>query len=131
LLVDDEDLVRRALARRLRQTGINVFEAANGKDAVRLYQERRANLVVLDLDMPELDGEQTHQQLITFDPKVQVAYITGYVEPSREQQLRNLGAIAILEKPCPLDALLSVVSACAPRCRIDETKDADDTPTLT
>jgi signal transduction histidine kinase/CheY-like chemotaxis protein len=129
LLVDDEALVRRALARRLRQAGYQVLEADNGKDAVRCYREQKCEFVVLDLDMPDLDGEQTHRQLVAVNPHVRVAYVTGYVDTLREQRLRRLGAIAVFEKPCRLEELLSVARAPSSHWPDDETD--DDSPTIT
>jgi ActR/RegA family two-component response regulator len=45
------------------------------------------------------------------NPDVRVTYLTGYVDPFREQRLRRLGALAVLEKPCSIDDLLALLRA--------------------
>jgi len=111
LLVDDEAIVRRALARRLRQSGFTVHEVATGASAILRYAAGEIDIVVLDLDMPGMDGEETHRALLNIDPHVRVAYVTGYVDDERTQRLLRLGALAVFEKPCSLDSLMRLAGA--------------------
>src|SRR5262249_16709916 len=57
LLVDDEQLLRRSFGRLLRQRGFDVTEAAGGAEALNLYASGKHDLVILDLDMPGINGE--------------------------------------------------------------------------
>jgi two-component system, cell cycle sensor histidine kinase and response regulator CckA len=120
LLVDDEEIVRRSMARRMRQTGFEVIEAKDGFEALRLYQEHHVDLVLLDIDMPELDGEQTYEALRKLAGHPRVAFISGYLDPVRSTRLKSRGAIAVLEKPCSLDALFGLAHA--------STSSQDDAP---
>jgi two-component system, cell cycle sensor histidine kinase and response regulator CckA len=115
LLVDDEEIVRRSMARCMRQTGFEVIEAASGFEALRLYQEHHVDLVLLDIDMPELDGEQTYEELRKLDLHARVAFMSGYSDPVRAARLKSRGALAMFEKPCSLDALLGLAQANASR----------------
>lgn len=109
LLVDDEEIVRRSMARRLRQTGFVVTEADGGAEAIRACTQRTYDLVLLDIDMPTLDGEQTFEELRRISPTVRVAFMSGYSEPTRAVRLKARGAIAMLEKPCNLVVLSRLI----------------------
>jgi len=110
LLVDDEPLVRRSVARRLRQVGIEVVEAADGIEALEQYAKRRYDLVVLDFDMPRLGGPETQARLLEMDPEVSIVFATGYVDSERLTQVRMRGAVALLEKPYSFDTLISLAN---------------------
>lgn len=118
LLVDDEQIVRRSVARRLRQAGFEVTEAADGHEALENYRQRPYTLVLLDLDMPGLDGEKTRAQLAEFDPGVRVVYATGYADADRAAHIRAQGVLALLDKPYDIEELVdlavNVVQGLAP-----------------
>lgn len=108
LLVDDEQIVRRSVARLLRQAGFDVTESEDGAEAIARYSRKRFDLVVLDLDMPGLDGEQTQTRLLQLDPSVRVVFASGHVDPKREAAVRARGALAFLQKPFALDTLVAI-----------------------
>jgi DNA-binding NtrC family response regulator len=108
LLVDDEPIVRRSVARRLRLAGIRVTEASDGIEALNVYGEHRHTLVVLDFDMPRLDGLDTQARLLAMDPNVRIVFATGYADSERATAVRIRGALALLEKPYDLDTLISL-----------------------
>ena len=84
LLVDDEEVVRRSTARLLRQAGHEVLEAPGGNEATQIFRtaERRPDLVILDLDMPVLTGEETQERLLELDPAVRILFVSGHDEPA-------------------------------------------------
>lgn len=129
LLVDDEEIVRRSVARRLRQVGLDVIEADSGGTAMRLIRQSNVDLVLLDIDMPELDGEKTYELLRTIKPDIRVAFMSGYADPARAVRLKALGAVATLEKPCSLDTLLALVHMAS--AKSSEPGNADDFESLT
>jgi two-component system, cell cycle sensor histidine kinase and response regulator CckA len=106
MLVDDDPVVRRAIARRLRQAGLDVDEAVNGLEALSLYTKRDYDLIVLDFDMPELDGLETQARLMDVDPSVRIVFVTGYADPERVAKARSAGALGLLEKPYRVGDLL-------------------------
>lgn len=112
LLVDDEEVVRRSFARLLRQAGHLVTEASDGVKAVDIYRQAypRPNLVILDLDMPVLSGEETQDRLLKVDPMVRVLFVSGHDEPTRESAVHARGALGFLRKPCKVQVLLGAVS---------------------
>lgn len=112
LLVDDEEVVRRSFARLLRQGGHSVIEASDGVKAVETYRKAhpRPNLVILDLDMPILSGEETQLRLLEVDPHVRILFVSGHDEPNRESAVHARGALGFLRKPCKVQVLLGAVS---------------------
>jgi DNA-binding response OmpR family regulator len=63
LVVDDDEDIRRLVRTLLERTGAVVFEAADGRSALREFHARRPDLVVLDVQMPELDGWQVLERI--------------------------------------------------------------------
>ena len=112
LLVDDEVVVRRSFARLLRQGGHIVIEAPDGVQAVETYAyaQQRPDLVILDLDMPVLSGEETQERLLRVDPGARILFVSGHDEPTREAAVYTRGALGFLRKPCNVQVLLSAVS---------------------
>jgi two-component system cell cycle sensor histidine kinase/response regulator CckA len=112
LLVDDEEVVRRSFARLLRQAGHQVIEAPDGVRAIDLYTQAvpRPNLVILDLDMPVLTGEETQERLLAVDSRVRILFVSGHDEPTRESAVHARGALGFLRKPCQVQVLLGAVS---------------------
>jgi len=112
LLVDDEEVVRRSFARLLRQAGHLVLEATDGVKAVETYRQAypRPHLVILDLDMPILSGEETQDRLLKVDPNVRILFVSGHDEPTRESAVHARGALGFLRKPCKVQLLLGAVA---------------------
>lgn len=110
LLVDDDAVVRRSVSRRLRQSGLIVAEAGDGNEALSQYAQRKSTLVVLDFDMPGLDGPETQTRLLAIDPNVHIVFATGYADPERAACARLRGALALLEKPYDIDALIQLAN---------------------
>ncbi|MGB8329444.1 MAG: ATP-binding protein, partial [Polyangiales bacterium] len=95
LLVDDEDVVRRSAGRVVRQSGHRVIFARSGKEALRIYDETqpRPDLVLMDLNMPGMTGDQAFKALKEMDPQVPVVFVSGYWDRDLERELRSMGAL--------------------------------------
>lgn len=111
LVVDDDDLVRRTVLRVLERDGYKTLEAPSGRDALTVYRNsvEEIRLVLLDLDMPDMNGEDTYEQLRGLDPQVRVAFLTGLCDDARRDALLGHGARAVLLKPCDTAALRRMV----------------------
>ena len=101
LLADDEELVRFATKRVLEHVGIEVLTAADGEEALEIHaaQAHRIDLVVLDLDMPRLDGEQAYARLREHNPNLHVVICSGYLDEERVRALRAAGVDGFIHKP--------------------------------
>jgi PAS domain S-box-containing protein len=106
LVVDDDELVRRAVVRHLRRQGLQVEQAADGISAMNKFRSmERVDAVILDLSMPGASGEEVLASIRTAKPDVPVIIVTGYV--SKDAALGE--AYAVLVKPVDLDSLIDVL----------------------
>jgi PAS domain S-box-containing protein len=101
LLVDDEETIRTLGARMLSRLGFVVLSAADGREALELYAKHRGEiaLVLLDLTMPHMDGEETFYGLRVLDPEVRVIMSSGYTEQDITSRFRDEGLVGFLQKP--------------------------------
>jgi len=111
LLADDEPLVRELGRSILQAHGYQVLLAEDGVQAVELYQRERAriDLVILDLTMPRLSGQDAYRQLVTLNPDVAVLFSSGYFAEDLTDQ--EGGVKGFISKPYRLHELLEVVRA--------------------
>ncbi|RLF53454.1 MAG: response regulator [Thermoplasmata archaeon] len=104
LIVDDSNTARMVVKRCLEIAGFmdaTFLEAANGKEALTLLKQERADLVVTDLNMPVMDGE-TFLKWVKGSPKthdIPVVMISSARNPAKEKQVLDMGALAVLGKP--------------------------------
>jgi len=107
LLVDDEETIRRLGRKMLERIGFRVLTAEDGREALRLYREQRQkiDLVILDLTMPHMDGEETLTALKQVDPKVRVLLASGYSNQELEARFAGEGLLGFLQKPYTMTVL--------------------------
>jgi DNA-binding response OmpR family regulator len=111
LLVDDDDQVRAMLKWLLIDAGYEVSEARDGAEALRLYKERRPDLLITDLVMPEKEGLALIMDLRRQDPDLQIIAMSGaeLIKGSYLSPAKKLGAQYILAKPFGNDEFLEAV----------------------
>lgn len=126
LLVDDEAVFTETLAERLQGRGVAVATAASGPEALRLSSEnRRLDVVALDVAMPGMDGLETLLQLKKHHPLVEVIMITGRATVGTAVAAMKHGAFDYVEKPVDIDVLLSMMTNAAARKRDRERRIQD------
>jgi CheY-like chemotaxis protein len=115
LVVDDEDQVRRLICETLERAGYHVTEARDGKEALHHYRLAPADLVIMDILMPDQDGLETTVALRRESPDVKIIVISGgsdmigilnYLDVAK-----MLGAHRTLQKPFEMKTLLEAVQA--------------------
>ncbi len=106
LLVDDEETVRTVGAELLEEMGFQVLTAEDGGQALEVYRQHPdIRLVLLDLTMPRMDGEQAFRELRQMDPQVQVILASGFSEYEVNQKFTGKGLVAFVQKPYRLAGL--------------------------
>jgi two-component system cell cycle sensor histidine kinase/response regulator CckA len=111
LLVEDEDVVRNFAARALSRQGYEVLEAGTGVEALEIMQreQRRVDLVVSDVIMPEMDGPTLLKELRKTKPDLKFIFVSGYPDDAFRRSLDDGQDYAFLPKPFTLPQLAAKV----------------------
>ena len=115
LIVDDEEAIRRLIRNTLEQAGYHVYEAADGKEGLSRYRQTPADLVIMDILMPDQDGLESILTLRREFPKARIMAITGGSDMigilNFLDVARMLGACRTLQKPFEMQQLLDAVQS--------------------
>jgi CheY-like chemotaxis protein len=115
LLVDDSPIAREPLARLLAYEGYDVLAACNGLEALDTLRHHPIDLLLLDVNMPKMNGIQLLESLRQQDryKNLSVIAVTGSLERAHLSRLRELGVNEILTKArFKIDELLNCVKSC-------------------
>jgi two-component system cell cycle sensor histidine kinase/response regulator CckA len=111
LVVDDEDLIRQLARRVLEGEGYQVTEASSGLEAIALLAGGAPlDLLMADLDMPELGGDEMVRRIRTTRPDLKVLYVTGHIDRLMDARPVLWEGEAFLDKPFSTKGLLEAVS---------------------
>jgi PAS domain S-box-containing protein len=101
LLVDDEELVLKSCHEMVESLGYEVISTTKPGDALSIYQTRhqQLDLVILDMIMPEMDGAEVFDQLVSINPELKAIIISGYVDDDRIDTILARGRHDRLRKP--------------------------------
>jgi CheY-like chemotaxis protein len=107
LVVDDEAHIRKFVTELVKSLGEPVIlHAANGEEALKIYERERPVLVLLDVNMPRVDGIETLRRLKLFDHDCTVIMLSSLVNRQTVEECLHLGAVAYLRKDNPPDEML-------------------------
>jgi len=120
LVVDDEEPIQKLLKRTLSKMGYKVDTASDGEEGLKLFREHSYELVLVDLNMPKLSGEQLLREIKKISPTTEVIVITGYASvESAVECLGKLGAYAYITKPLhPISMLDPIVTKALERRKL-------------
>ena len=111
LVVDDEAQVRQLARRVLEKEGYLVTEASSGLEAIALLEGGTPpDLLMSDLEMPELSGDKMVERIRATRPDLKVLYVTGHVDKLMDERPRLGSGEAFLDKPFTAAGLLEAVS---------------------
>ncbi len=110
LVVDDEEIVRLSHTRTLAGESCKVEMARSGEQALEKMQSEPADVVLMDLRMPGMDGLATLEAIKEKWPQTEVVIITGYPSVYTARQAVRLGAFDYLAKPVAPDKVLAVAN---------------------
>lgn len=113
LVVDDEEAVRTVVQRSLEHLGYSVEIAASGSEALDCYTRNGAySLVILDMMMPQMSGDEVFFRLQEFDESVSVLIASGYASDARTQAVLRAGGLGFIQKPFAVEELAREVRRC-------------------
>ncbi|TVM17896.1 response regulator [Oceanidesulfovibrio indonesiensis] len=118
LIIDDEVSFSDILSKRLTKRGFSVRTADSGAKGLAAMQEKPADIVVLDMRMPEMDGVETFRAMKKQNPDTEVIFLTGHVDANCALEGLELGAFDWCLKPIDIDALHDKILDAAERKRL-------------
>jgi|SRR4030095_3015788 DNA-binding response OmpR family regulator len=113
LIVEDDDEVRDVLKTLLQEEGHELFEASDGNQAIEQFRRTPADLVILDIVLPDKEGLETIIDLRRTHPNVKIMAMSGGGRTSPQDYLdmaKRLGAVEVIAKPFSIDDFLRCVN---------------------
>ena len=117
LIIEDEEQVRQSYQEMFTYFGYKVDGVSNGTEGVRLINKRDYDIVVTDLNMPEMNGLEVLKYIKKRKPYIEVIVITGYATLENAIQAMKIGAYDYFTKPVDLEHVRIVVSKCMQQIR--------------
>ena len=123
LMVDDEVEFVETFSERLEMRGLEISKAFSGKEALKtLKKDKNIEVVILDVNMPEMDGIETLAEIKKKFPLVEVIMLSGQATVESAIEGMKRGAFDYLMKPCEMDQIIAKVSEAAAKKRRHEEK---------
>ncbi|MCX7908713.1 MAG: SLC13 family permease [Ignavibacteria bacterium] len=111
LIIDDEELFLNSISEQLKLRGFDVVTRTSGKDVEQLITKDKAiDVVLLDLKMPDISGEDVLKRIKATRPEVQVVILTGHGDTESATQMAKLDAFNYLQKPVDIEKLVDVLN---------------------
>jgi two-component system, cell cycle sensor histidine kinase and response regulator CckA len=111
LIVDDEEPLRRFVERVLRDAGYDTATAADGPEALaRVGAGHVIDVLVTDLMMPQMTGDELARRLLQSEPALKVLYLTGFSDKLFKEKVTLWDDEAFLDKPCSVKGLREAVA---------------------
>ena len=109
LVVDDEEALRTVLSNELAGEGYEVENASDGDEAISKVQNKKFDLLLLDIKMPRVDGFEVLRFIKKAYPAVKVIMLTGFADLKNAIESKKLGAEDFVSKPYDLVDLLTTI----------------------
>jgi two-component system cell cycle sensor histidine kinase/response regulator CckA len=111
LIIEDDEIMRTLLKTFLLGAGYQVISTVDGIEGVEAYETHRRNiqLVVSDLEMPNLNGVGAYRKIKAMNPDVKVIFVSGNIDPHLQRQLQSEGVRYFIRKPYSPDEILGAV----------------------
>lgn len=98
LIADDQEVIRSLVARVLRQCGHQVIESSDGLDAIERFDSLRPDWVIMDIEMPRMDGLSATCAILRAHPAARIVIITQHDSEAFREAASEAGALAFLAK---------------------------------
>lgn len=116
ITVDDSSTMRRMVSFTLKSAGYDVLEAGDGADALKLLKSRPVDMVISDINMPNMDGITLTKELrgLPHYTRTPIILLTTESDPAKKNEGRSAGATGWMVKPFSQEQLLAVVAKVLP-----------------
>ncbi len=110
LIVDDSKIARMTLSKTIVSLGFNVVaEAIDGLDGCKKYQEFKPDIIITDIEMPNMNGIVMMENINKFDPNVQVIVVSSVMNTQLTQKIISLGIKHFMTKPINKEQLKNIL----------------------
>jgi len=111
LVVDDSSFMRSMLSKMFKNTpGIeDAHQAVNGEESLKIYKEKKPDLVTMDVDMPEMNGIDAAGKIKSFDPKAKIVMVTSIDKPETRAEAEKIGVCGYITKPFQREQIRALV----------------------
>ena len=109
LLVDDEEDFINLLSERLSVRDVDVTKSTSPVEALEKVKSENYDMVVLDLQMPEMDGIKAMEEILKVNPDMQILILTGHATVDKGIKAMKLGAMDFVEKPVKIEELVEKI----------------------
>lgn len=127
LIADDEIIERKVLHKTLKKhfgDECEIFQAANGREALELFREKMVQIVILDIEMPGIDGIQAAQEMRRLSPQCCIIFLTAFDDFNYAKKAITIRALDYLLKPYDDQELIMVVEEALRMARANERVEA-------
>ena len=109
LIIDDDEFVTASLTDYLINKGFSVTTANNGKNGLKVFERKHPPLVLLDQNLPDMEGVEVCRKILDIDPNAKIIFITAYATIEYAVRGMQAGAFNYLSKPFELEELLIAI----------------------
>lgn len=110
LLVDDSEIVRITLKEFLTLFGLIVIEASNGREGLEKALGTEFHILITDYKMPDMTGVEMIKEILKFKRDFKIVILTGFLNEIDSEVIKELGVVAVLEKPVALGTLEKLIT---------------------
>ncbi len=111
MIVDDSNIIRNRIQRAYDSGSFKmVATAVSGQDAIQKFQEHRPNVITMDLTMPQMDGLECIEKIVSIDPDVRILVVSALSDKATGIQALSLGASGFLCKPFSEEELVEALN---------------------
>ncbi len=118
LIIDDEDVTRNTFSEVLRSYHFSTLEACDGRSGIGVFEKEMPDAVLLDLQMPGMDGIETMQEMKKVDPDVPIIFVTGHGDIPSAVEAVKMGAYDFIVKPPDYRMLVPAIDRAVAQLRL-------------
>ncbi|HEX2935517.1 MAG TPA: response regulator [Bacteroidales bacterium] len=109
LIAEDTEMNYFLLFQALKSFNVHIFRASNGKEAVEFCKANEVDLILMDINMPVMDGEEATKEIRTFNQTIPIIAQTALDLPGQKDHLIEIGCNDYISKPIDLQLFISII----------------------